>query len=584
MSRSHRSSPWRLLPGVRRVVISTAAWVVWAAIPSAAAAQILQPVADATVPRKGDLRIDVSASFLSWHEQFALDSSLPGVSDGDREPETVDYDGAVAGRLSPGLQPFVADLNSDAAALGFDPVSVDDLDMGSLTYGTIDYDVRRLPLTLELGVLDWLALDIGIPLVKTDVEPAFQWDSVSANLALAAQATGDPSTFFGQFSSAEVQLQSLIDSGSLSPGDQATAEALLANSSAFSTALENRVTRAGLLPTLPTTSGQQITGNYAGLSAGYASFGLALPAFALPATATTPDFDGYFEGTPMQGTALRESERGWALGELEVGLRVQVLDSFNYPAARDSTQAVPAVPDSAAIPAVADDSAAAESASITAAAAPRKRRWLGLRTTVGGLFRTPLSAADRSPYIVSNDYLGLPVGNGAPTVELALYQDIELGSKFVVVSSLRYGLQMSDQLTLRVARPDRPYSVSTQEAELNRDLGDYLLVRVEPRFRLNEVISVGAQYSYWHKGEDSYALTGSGQVPSARPLEVETLQTRTRLGVGFYYQTISLHRAGRAKVPIELAIVFETAISGSGGQTPASKMVNAGLRVPVKLF
>jgi hypothetical protein len=481
----------------------------------------------------------------------------------------------------------VADLNSDAAAFGYNPVNASDLDMGSIAYGTIDYDVRQLPLNLQFGILDWLALDIGIPLVKTDVEPSFQWDSVTANLILASQATGDPSAFFGAFSTAEIQLQSLIAGGTLSPGEQATAEALLASSSVFSTALESRVAREGLLPTAPTTAGQQMSANYAGLSAGYTAFGLALPSFTLPSAAALTDFNGYFDGTPMLGTRLQESQRGWALGELEVGLRVRILDSFDYPDPPDSAAMVPAATDSAGAAPVEGDSAVAESTRFVPAApaaSPPKRRWLGLRTTVGGLFRTPLSAADKSPYIVSNDYLGVPVGNGATTVELALYQDIEMGSKFVIVSSLRYGLQMSDQLTLRVARPDRPYAVSTQEASLNRDLGDYLLVRIEPRFRLNELVSVGAQYSYWHKGEDSYSLDGSGQVPTARPLEVETLQTRTRVGIGFYYQTVSRHSTGRAKVPIELAIVFESAISGSGGQTPASKLVNAGIRVPVKLF
>ena len=120
---------------------------------------------------------------------------------------------------------------------------------------------------------------------------------------------------------------------------------------------------------------------------------------------------------------------------------------------------------------------------------------------------------------------------------------------------------------------------------MDRDLGDYLLVRIEPRLRLNETVSVGAQYSYWHKGEDSFTLIASDHaVTSGRPLEVETLQTRTRLGIGFFYQTVTLHRNGRAKVPLELAIVFETAISGSGGQTPASKTVNAGIRIPFKVF
>jgi len=54
--------------------------------------------------------------------------------------------------------------------------------------------------------------------------------------------------------------------------------------------------------------------------------------------------------------------------------------------------------------------------------------------------------------------------------------------------------------------------------------------------------------------------------------------------VGVYYRTTDLVARGEATIPVEVSFLFQTAVAGSGGQTPASQIITASLRVPIRLF
>ena len=71
--------------------------------PSLAEAQVRDR--DARIPRAGSLWIELSPQFYNWNEQFAENSA--DVGDGSREPLFSDYDGSVAARLFPGLDPML---------------------------------------------------------------------------------------------------------------------------------------------------------------------------------------------------------------------------------------------------------------------------------------------------------------------------------------------------------------------------------------------------------------------------------------------------------------------------------------------
>ena len=573
------------------------------AAPSPAEAQVRDR--DARIPQAGSLWIELSPQFYNWNEQFAGNNA--GVSDGSREPLFSDYDGSVAARLFPGLDPMLEVVNRDADALGFTPLTGSELDLGDVDFGSIDVFVRRIPLALQFGIGGFAAIEILAPLVKTEVETGFVYDSTATNVLRAETALADPTAFFSQLDAAQAQLQALVDGGTLSPEDQATAESLLADSDAFQGALDSRISGQQYLFTSGSSAGQQMTGYYGGFEAGFQSFGITLPGFGLPDSATRSDFNAYFERDPVLGQPLGKVTRGWAFSEIEIGARFKLIDTFGWPERPEPQPEVAAeLPVEADTTGVTDpvaeepppvddedpDSVPAEAArrrTDTPAEAveatepvPVDLPGVRFRTTVGARYRFPLSDPDKDPYLDPDVFLQQPIGTGQADLQLELFQDVAFGRRFMAVAGVTYGLQLKDELVRRVSPPGQPYGYAPQKTTVSRDMGDFLEIVISPRFSLTEAMSLAVEYTFWNKGNDVYQATSGGV--DASPLNVETSQTRHMLGIGAYYRTTRLFAAGRAGVPIDLAFLWQTAISGSGGQTPALGVVTLSIRLPIQLF
>ena len=598
-----------------RVACLAAVWLL--AGPSPADAQVRDR--DARIPQAGSLWIEISPEFYNWNEQFAEGSS--GVSDGSREPLFSDYDGSVAARLFPGLDPMLAVVNQDAAALGFTPVTASELDLGNLDFGSIDVFVRRIPLAFQFGIGGFAAIEVLAPLVKTEVETGFVFDSTTASVLRAETALADAAGFFSELDAAQAQLQALVDGGTLSPEDQATAAQLLSDSEAFQGALNSRISGQQYLFTSGSAAGQQMTGYYGGFETGFQTFGITLPGFGLPDSATRSDLNAYFQRDPVLGQPLGKVVRGWALSEIEVGARFKLLDTFGWPErpapAPASEAAGPppaphALPETDEPPVDGDTTGVAEAvapkppqvddedpdfvpaepedpgtgtpveAVATAGQEPLDRPGVRFRTTIGARYRFPLSAPDKDPYLDPDLFLQQPIGSGQADIELELYQDIAFGRRFLAVAGVTYGIQLGDELVRRVAPPGQPYAYASQKTTVSRDMGDHLEIVVSPRFALTEAMSLAVEYTFWNKGGDVYQTTSGGV--DASLLNAETSQTLHMLGIGAYYRTTRLFAAGRSGMPIDLAFLWQTPISGSGGQTPALGMVNLSIRIPAQLF
>lgn len=607
MSRSPASNSLR--------VVARAAAVVLAALvlPGEVVAQARDR--DARIPQAGSLWIEFAPEFYSWNEQFAENSDV--AEDGQREPIYAHYDGSMTTRLFPGLDPMLAVVNQDAAALGFTPVTPQQLNLGALDFASIEVFDRRIPLGLQFGIGGFAAIEVSAPLVKTEVEIGFSFDSATAEIVRGSSVLADPSTFFSQFDAAQADLQAVLDGGTLSPADSATVLQLLADSEAFESALGARVASGQYLFTAGSAAGQEITGTYGGFETGFQSFGVSLPGFSLPASAVRADLDSYFQYDPVVGQPLQNVTQGWAIPEIEFGVRFKLLDTFGWPEppppSAPPEEPVELEPVTAGGPAEADSSATpsdttaappemmaapADTAAInTPEPDPTAARPVGgaepdssvtppspgvrWRTTVGARYRLPLGSPDEDPYINPDVFLQQPVGTGTADIEVELYQDIGIGRRFLAVLGATLGFQMADDLVRRVSAPGAPYAYAAQKTDVTRDLGDFLQIVVSPRFSITEALSLAAEYTYWDKKADTY--TSQGSVNPA-PLELETSQTRHMLGIGAYYRTTRLFAAGRAGLPVDVAFLWQTAIAGQGGQTPAWGVVSASLRVPVQLF
>lgn len=501
-----------------------------AALPRPAAAQELVPrVEDAELPAGGAARVRIQPFVQAWHREF---------SGGAEVPLRADFDGPLLDHLYPGRQTLVADLNDAAPALGFDPVPAGGASLGSLDVEELAVNVRGVLAEVEVGLLDRVAVNLAVPVLRSEVEPFSSYDPTGATLAPATAAVPDGFGFLEQVSAARQALRQQIEGGGLTAQEEEQARALLDASGAFASTLEGRLAADDLLPLAGTTAGDQMLAHLSGLRSGFADFGLSVPPLGLAPDLTAAGLAG------TVALPLREATRGWLAGETELGVRVLALDAF--------------------------------------ADTPEESGGLEARTTLGVRVRLPFRSANAAPFVRPFDVLGVPLGDGQRDLVLSLYQDVRIAGDLLVNTSAHYGLQRSDRLLMRVRAPDLPFTSAPLQT-MERDLGDYLRARVSPRLVLNRFLSVGAEYRYWRKGADSYRIVGE-EPGDASALEARTEQTRHRLGAGAFYRPAPAEEdESRGAVP-ELGLLWQTALSGSGGETPAAGLVTFYVQLPFRVF
>ena len=523
---------------------------------------------DARLPRQGKLWLTIQPTLLNWTEQFAFDSSA-GIADGEREPLAGHFDGPLARRMFPPPFALIQELNADAEALGFEPVTEDDFSFGGLDFSAMRAQIRRLGLGVEVGVLDWVSVGARVPFTLTDMTVGFAFDST-------ATVTGDGAAFEAgapfvtDARSALDDLGSLISGGSLTGTALEEAIALRSATRDFVNTLGRRAAAGALIPTASSAAGTQMAQRFADYAAAFDALGLMLPELSLPEFATEDDFNRHFLSQGFADRLPTDTRNELDLGEVEVFLRVNLIDGI--------TRRRP-------IPGPAGDGGAGSEPGADS------ERGIRLRTSVGALARLPIRNRNLTIFGDPTNSADIPIGDGQTDIELALYQDIALGSTFMIRASARYGIQRPDEAAFRFTPPDRPYGQEDLVALMRRDLGDYVAVLVRPSLRFNAALSVGIEYDYFRLPAPTYQFVGMVEGLDPNTLAAEGAQTRHRLGVGFL---IDLAEAGSVEElqagakPVrgawQFGISLRRAISGSGGRTPASFRYGAELRFPISLF
>lgn len=561
-----------MLSGIHSLVRGSAAAARVLALAIGSALVLAAPLAaqarDARLPEAGRLWLELAPTLLDWSEQFALDPQDGDLTDGDREPLSAHYDGLIAARLFPGPDVFLADLNADADALGYTPIPASDFSFGSLDFQRISAEVRRLDVGFEFGIFDRLSVGVNAPFTMTDVETAFRFDSTTATVASAAVWLPPSDPFFTDAQTALTALQGLIDGGTLSGMALSDAIALRDAATTFVGALEGRAMNGALIPTAMSPAGLEMGTLYGGFVSGFDALGLTLPALALPDAPGRADLVRFFEDAPIAAFAPGGARNGLRLGEVEVGVRLGLLDQITV------READPTEPDSAG------------------GARPARRSGVRFRTTAGVTVRIPLLSASFPPFANAANFFDVPIGDGQTDIELALYQDVAVAGWLLLRSAARYGIQRPDDLILRVAPPDRPFALESLQTVVHRDLGDYLAVAVRPGLRLNRTLSIGLGWDYFRLGAPAYTLTEPlPDVPDASPLEVEATQTRHRVGLEFVFDNSQSRNreeilAGRTtkRAPWQFGVGIHRSIAGSGGRTPAAFRFGASFRIPIQVF
>ena len=552
-------------PKIRRARAPSLALFALAALSAPCAAQFR----DARLPEQGRLWLQMAPELLNWTEQFALNSSLDSIADGDRERIADHFGGPLTARMYPAPQALVDALNADAEALGFDPMALDDFSFGDLDISVMRAQVRRLALGGEVGILDWVSVGFRAPFTLADMETRFAFDSTTATIAGAPIDLAPGGSFSAEARRALGDLANLINGGTLSGPDLVNATSLRDHATAFLNALERRASAAVPIPTAPSDAGSQMLGRYADLAAAFELLGFALPELVLPEFSGNADYDAFFVIPGFPTRLPKNSRNGFALGEMEVFARVNLIDQITR------REPIPAPTDPGAPPRI-----------------PSTEEGIRFRTTIGGLLRVPVTSQNAPPFRDLTNSADVPIGDGQTDIEVALYQDIAVGGWFLLQAAGRYGIQQADAYVVDIVPPDRPYSRASTRTLLFRDLGDYVQIVARPSLRLNAAMRVGLEYDYFRLGDPLYLATDpEAEIEDPALAAAEGAQTRHRFGVALM---VDLSEAqGREALqsgarplrrPWRFGISLRRAVAGSGGRTPASFRFGADFRIPIDIF
>lgn len=478
----------------------------------------------------GRLRVEIAPSFTSWDSRFGL--------------RTED------GRTVEGTEPLGFDLSREDASVWFPEVAsleeaLTDLleDPGYMamlgsTRAHVTADRVRLPVRLDLGVMEWLTVGVTVPFVKTRTELAVTWDSAGADLGLAPGAAAVDAWLTDLGSTTEAAAQQAQDVCDANPGsgECMDALALAVSLESFHEDLAGVYGVSAFFPAEDSDAAEALLERSALLAeraqtAGLGAFDPDLPlGQRLGSVAELDELLRQRYGEP--GFADRVGL--WELGDVEVHAVLRLLEGVRRNDAGDAT--------------------------------------LRYQVGVGGLVRLGTGTVD-APLVP----LDQGAGDGQTDLEGRIFSNLTW-RRLGLWTDLRRGIQMSTTLERSVAPPEQVFRDPASLATVEWTPGDYTSLEVAPRFHLTDELAVSGGYRFWSKAEDRYeGPPVDGVDPSI--LDRETEQTLHQLGLALVFNTLDAWREGRTSLPFEARFSVRRAVAGSGGRTPKTFRTGLGLRV-----
>ena len=525
---------------------------------------------DAVVLPAGAVRLRVLSNWTRFYDRYGKNTR--GRKNGAVEPLGIDFTLDTIGSaqfeslapLQSGIR-ALAGMPDFTASLGASVVRVRD-------------NILTTPVAVELGVTKRVSVGLLVPFVTATsdvdfrVNPTGREPTLGFNPTLGfADAVNANATLLSQFDSAAAALNRSLAGCAANPAgpgcgplnaNAANARALITNSASFAAALgmvyggRNGARGSAFVPIAGTAAQAAIEARVASFRALYAAFGqnaitIAGPRAAAPLTIADAQrvlSDSAF-GVRAQPLATSVT-RG--IGDIDLVVKVNVFDTFG--------------PDP------------------KARLAPHGFNW---RQSVGGVFRFGTGKLDRA-----DNFTDLGTGNHQNDIEVRSYTDLLYGAHFWLSLVARYNWQMADQAVMRITQtPDRELAAAYRQQTVQRDLGDVFDVEVNPRWVLNDFVSVAGHYYYRRKFTDRYRgafsvsdLNGQPLLLDASALDLETEAREHRFGGGVSYSTVAAYEHGKARLPLEITYFHYQTTLGSGGNVPKLSGDQVQLRVYGRLF
>ncbi|MEO8945300.1 MAG: hypothetical protein ABI338_02290 [Gemmatimonadaceae bacterium] len=497
---------------------------------------------DAGTPPAGSIRIKIESDWSYFDQLFA--SPTAGAA-GLLKPLGARYSfDSVGVAQLPILKPVQDTLRAITGVAGLN------VSLGKTVTQVTDR-MTSIPVSLEAGVSRWLSIKALVPIVETRTNVFFRANpgANEANLGPNPAASGDAvaratdSIFASQMVSAATAVRAYCSGSGASDPQCTGATALATSATGLGNSLASLYMNGAFVPTRGSTVQSAVDARIASVRGSLNAFA-ANPATGVPAvTATgvvgastplaTPGLQQVLSD-PAFGVGLQpfQTIQRTHLGDAEVTAKLLLFDSFYL---RNMSRFEPT--------------------------------GVNARLAVAAGYRFPTGALP-----AQNALTDIASGTHAGAVLLRGYLDVMLGGHFWVSTVARYAKSTSDTMTLRydpgVAFPSASSAIGVQ-----RTLGNFIQLEATPRWVFNDFVSIGGQYLYTHKSQDSYT-TGGTPLPI---LESGSDYTEKRVGGGIVFSNLHAVTQGKSRFPFEVSYMHSETIGASGGAVP--KLITDGILI-----
>lgn len=487
----------------------------------------------------GHLRVSALGDFTSWSQGYGegFDGGAP-IDDAVLLPGLTTLEDALAGLTSGGISRLTIGAS------------------GAL----VSRSTIQVPLSLEVGVLDWLTVGAAIPLRLTRVEAELD-PGPGATLG-TNPALSDPGAvlgFLGTLSQRGSDADALaqLRCGE-APGSAGCQEAQAASEVLF--AAQETLRRAygatALFPAAGSPGATALEEWAAQLDADLAGLGLDALGSLPPVAAAPLDLATYREltgiGAPLSGTPLNPRQSLWSPGDLAVTTSVRVLDRVSGV-------------DSAGVPG------------------------LRISAALSGTLRLPTGGPD-----------SLDIFNEAGLSEGQ--RDLEIGG-WLGLSTRRLAVRARGSFnrqeagTFETRRNAAAAALGAPPVRVRVDPGDEVHFEIEPAFRLAPALSLGGVWRYLSRGAGattvSSLVTSVEGAPTTVPVEptpvlpaLGTLRlpewSIQEVGLALTYRTVDLGPGDGPGFEAFLRIV--RAVGGDQGVAPRHTRATMGLRLTRRIW